>query len=59
MKEDPASDVQNRHRTRLAMVIVAQTAVHNDAKSQEVAVAAQKQVQINSSHVMPNIFIDN
>lgn len=59
VEEDPSTFVDHIHATSLLVVLIAQAAVHYDAKRQKVTVRTEDQVQVQASHVVPDEFIDD
>ena len=58
MEEDSAAFVDHVHCAGLLVVLIAEAAVHDDAKGQKVTMRTENQVQVQASHVVPDELID-
>ena len=58
MEKNATDFVQSITCTRRCTVFLAKTAVHDDAESEEVAVAAQEQIHVETSHIVPHKLVD-
>ena len=59
MEENAPNFVHSRSRAVLLIVLICHATIHHDAESEEVAIAAEEQINIDARHVVPQELVDD